>query len=148
MLKPELQNMDTFIEGMDTIEVAHKMAAENYFSDGSIEQACPPLKALLHIMVHGHYKDKTISSTEIRGLFSRKAMLASDWYKERLKSQQSYDVFTWKKHVEYLNAFISKKTHFSPKNSICPLDVSICPKASQPPPPSNGGISCQGGGFD
>ena len=113
MLKPELQSIDTFVEGMDTIEAAHKMAAENYFLDGSIEQACPPLKALLYIMVHGHYEDKTINSTEIRGLFSRKAMLDSDWYKERLISQQKYDVFTWKKHVEYLNEFISKKTHVS-----------------------------------
>lgn len=113
MLKPELQDIDTFIEGMNTIEAAHKMAAENYFSDDSIQQACPPLKALLHIMAYGHFENKTISSPEIRGLFCREAMLASDWYKERLISQQSYDVFTWKKHVAYLNAFISKKTHFS-----------------------------------
>ena len=66
MLKPELQDMATFIEGMETIEAAHKMAAENYFADGSIDQACPPLKALLHIMVQGHFEGKGINDPEIR----------------------------------------------------------------------------------
>ncbi|MGB0743312.1 MAG: hypothetical protein ACPGSB_02195, partial [Opitutales bacterium] len=50
MLKPELQDMDTYVEGMLTIAAAHKEVAGNYFADGSVEDACPPLKALLHIM--------------------------------------------------------------------------------------------------
>jgi hypothetical protein len=113
MLKPELQDMATFIEGMETIEAAHKMAAENYFADGSIDQACPPLKALLHIMVQGHFEGKGINDPEIRSMFTREAMLSSDWYQERLKSQQVYDIQTWEKHVAYLDAFLSKESHFS-----------------------------------
>ena len=50
MLKPELQDLETFIEGIETTQAAHKLAAENHFKDGSIDLACPPLKALLHIM--------------------------------------------------------------------------------------------------
>lgn len=50
MLKPELQDVETFIEGIETTQAAHKLAAENYFKDGSIDLACPPLKALIHIM--------------------------------------------------------------------------------------------------
>ena len=113
MLKPELQDMDTFIEGMETIEAAHKQAAENYFADGSIDEACPPLKALLHIMVHDNYEGKTLDDPEIRGMFTREAMLRSDWYQERLKSQQAQDIKTWQSHVEYLNSFLAKETHFA-----------------------------------
>lgn len=113
MLKPELQDMDTFIEGIDTTLAAHKMAAQNYFDDGSIEQACPPLKALLHIMVHGNYEGKTIDDPEIRSMFSRESMLKSDWYKQRLASQQEADIKAWESHVTYLKHFLTKDTHFA-----------------------------------
>lgn len=111
MLKPELQDIDTFVEGMETTQAAHKMAAENYFADGCIDQACPPLKALLHIMVHGNYEGKTLDDPEIRGMFTREAMLSSDWYQERLKSQQEADVATWTTHVDYLKSFLNKGSH-------------------------------------
>lgn len=111
MLKPELQDMDTFIVGMETIQAAHKQAAQNYFEDGSIDKACPPLKALLNIMVSGEYEGKTLQDPEIRNLFTREAMLKSDWYQERLASQQDSDKAMWTKHVEYLTSFLKKSTH-------------------------------------
>jgi hypothetical protein len=111
MLKPELQDMETFIIGMETIQAAHKQAAQNYFDDNSVEQACPPLKALLHIMVHGHYEGKTLQDPEVRGLFTREAMLNSDWYQARLVSQQDSDKKAWTKHVDYLSAFLNKASH-------------------------------------
>ncbi|PXA05207.1 hypothetical protein DDZ13_04395 [Coraliomargarita sinensis] len=111
MLKPELQDMDTYVEGMLTIAAAHKEVAENYFADGSVEDACPPLKALLHIMAKGDYEGKDINDPEIRGLFSRESMLESDWYKERLASQQEHDIAAWKSHVEYLEHFLKRDTH-------------------------------------
>ena len=110
MLKPELQDMETFVEGMETVELAHKMAAQNYFDDGSIEQACPPIKALLHIMAEGHYQGKDLQDPAIRELFTRESMLKSDWYKDRLQSQQSYDIATWQKHLDYLNQFLKSQT--------------------------------------
>jgi phosphoenolpyruvate carboxykinase (diphosphate) len=111
MLKPELQDMETFVTGMKTIIAAHKEAAMNYFADGSIEFACPPLKALLHIMAYGEYEGKGLKSAEIRSLFTREAMLNSDWYQTRLESQQAQDQKSWAAHVDYLKHFLAKESH-------------------------------------
>lgn len=113
MLKPELQDLDVFVEGMKTIVAAHKEAALNYFADGSVEFACPPLKALLHIMAYGEYEGKGIDDPSIRGLFTRDAMLKSDWYKERLESQQTSEVELWKQHIEYLEQFLHRTAYSS-----------------------------------
>ena len=111
MLKPELQDMATFVEGMETIIAAHKQAAENYFADGSIEDACPPLKAILHIMKNGNYEGEGLDSPKVRGLFTRQALLDSDWYSERLENQQNKDIDQWQKHVVYLENFLQRETH-------------------------------------
>lgn len=111
MLKPELQDIDIFVEGMATIVAAHKEVAANYFTDGSIEDACPPLKALLHIMRDGHYEGEGLDSPKVRELFTRQSMLDSDWYATRLQSQQTHDIAMWKKHVEYLKHFLQRETH-------------------------------------
>jgi len=111
MLKPELQDVETFIVGIETTQAAHKLAAENYFKDGSIDLACPPLKALLHIMAYGEYEGKGLESEEVRSLFTRESMLKSDWYQKRLESQQTQHIKTWTAHVEYLNHFMTKSSH-------------------------------------
>lgn len=113
MLKPELQDMDAFVEGMETTQAAHKQAALNYFEDGSIDDACPPLKALLHIMAYGEYEGKGLDSEEIRSLFTRESMLNSDWYQARLASQQEKDIQSWSASVDYLTHFLSKQSHTS-----------------------------------
>ncbi|MFT5109093.1 MAG: hypothetical protein ACI9UA_004740, partial [Pseudoalteromonas tetraodonis] len=43
MLRPELQDMDSFKDGVANIVETQRRIAENYFTDGSIEDACPPL---------------------------------------------------------------------------------------------------------
>lgn len=111
MLKPELQDMDVFVEGMLTIAAAHKEVALNYFEDGSIEEACPPLKALLHIMAYGEFEGAGLNDPTLRKLFTRESMLASDWYQDRLKSQQTRDIAAWKSHVAYLKHFLKRSTH-------------------------------------
>ena len=73
MLRPELQGLETFVEGMDNIVATQKRVAAHYFSDGSIEWACPPLKVLLHIMRDDHYEGRTLDDPEIRAMFSGKA---------------------------------------------------------------------------
>ncbi len=113
MLRPELQDMETFVEGMNTIIAAHQEVAANYFEDGSINEACPPLRALLHIMREGTFEGEDLDSPKIRELFTRESMLRSDWYAERLQSQQTSDVALWKKHVAYLENFLQRKTHVS-----------------------------------
>ena len=67
--------------------------------------ACPPLKALLHIMAGGNYQGKGIDHPEIRALFDRESMLASDWYRERLRVKQARDIALWHRHVAALAAF-------------------------------------------
>jgi len=111
MLKPELQDLEIYVEGMLTIAAAHKEVALNYFADGSVEMACPPLKALLHIMAKGDFEGKGIDDPEIRGLFTRKSMLESDWYQDRLASQQAHDIEAWQGHVDYLQNFLQRNTH-------------------------------------
>jgi hypothetical protein len=111
MLKPELQSKDIFADGMDNILVTQKRVAQMYFDDGSIAQACPPLKALLHIMLHDEFEGKTLESAEFRKLFMRENLLASDWYAARLKAKQKIDRALWKRHVEYLNAFLRRPNY-------------------------------------
>jgi hypothetical protein len=62
-------------------------------------------------MAHGEFEGKTLEDPELRAMFSRDAMLNSDWYKARLQSQQESDVEAWKGHVEYLHNFLKKESH-------------------------------------
>jgi len=111
MLRPELQNQDVFAEGMDNIVGTQKRVAEMYFADGSIAQACPPLKALLHIMARDHWEGKGLEHPEVRGLFTRESLLASDWYAARLVAKQRVDRALWRRHVDYLSQFLRKPNH-------------------------------------
>ena len=111
MLRPERQDMDQFLEGMENILATQKRVAQLYFEDNSVEQACPPLKALLHIMVHGRYEGAGLEDASVRELFTRESVLASDWYKERLKAKQTVDRRYWKRQIDYMNAFARKRTH-------------------------------------
>ncbi len=104
MLRPEKQDPAQFAAGVDAIVEAQTRVALQYFEDGSVDAACPPLRALLHIMAHGSYEGKGVDAPEIRGLFTREAMLASDWYRERLRVKQARDIALWKRHLAALEA--------------------------------------------
>ena len=54
-------------------------------------------------------KEKRSAILKIRDLFERDAVLNSDWYLERLKIKQQRKAATCRKHIDYLNDFISKK---------------------------------------
>lgn len=84
--------MDVFAEGMDNMVGAHRRAAEMYFNDGSIEGACPPLKALLHIMRDGSFEGKRLDSPEMRDMFTFGNIRKSEWYAERLIGRQQIEV--------------------------------------------------------
>ena len=111
MLKPELQDREVFADGVDNIVSAHRWVAEQYFSDGSIEVACPPLQALLHIMAYGHYEGKGIEDKTLRALFTREALLDSDWYAQRLKARQRVERDLCQRQILYLEAFLAKATY-------------------------------------
>jgi hypothetical protein len=59
--------MEAFAAGVDAIVAAQKRVAENYFYDGSVHAACPPLRALLHIMAHGEWEGKGVEDDEVPG---------------------------------------------------------------------------------
>jgi hypothetical protein len=82
-----------------------------YFDDNSIAHACPPLKALLNIMLKDEWEGKGLDHPDFRKLFTRENLLASDWYAARLAAKQNVDRRLWKRHVEYLNAFLRKPSH-------------------------------------
>jgi hypothetical protein len=102
LLHPEKQDLLQFAAGVDAIVEAQTRVAGQYFEDGSVEAACPPLQALLHIMFCGAYRGKGAGDPEVRGLFSRDRMLESEWYRERLRVKQERDVTLWKRHVAAL----------------------------------------------
>ena len=113
MLRPEIQDMASFVDGIDNIVTTHKQIAENYFADGSIALACPPLKALLHIMQSGAYEGKTIADPALRALFTRELLWESEWYASRLQTQQTLEIRLWKRHIHTLREFLSVPNPFS-----------------------------------
>jgi phosphoenolpyruvate carboxykinase (diphosphate) len=106
-----LQDMAVFVDGMENIIATQKRVAKMYFDDGSIAQACPPLQALLHIMLHDQWQGKDLNHADVRKLFTRENLLASDWYAARLKAKQTVDRTLWKRHVEYLDKFLKRPSH-------------------------------------
>ncbi len=109
MLKPELQGMDDYVDGINNITDAMKRAALPFFEDGSVDAAIPPLKVLLHVMAYGNYEGKDINDPELRRLFDREVVLESDWYKNRLKLKQQKDIAFHKKQIAYLKEFMGSK---------------------------------------
>jgi hypothetical protein len=97
---------------MDNIVATQKRVAKMYFDDGSVNQACPPLQALLHIMLNGQWEGKGLEHAEVRGLFTREYLLASDWYAARLKAKQAIDRNLWRRHADYLDRF-SKRAGYA-----------------------------------
>ncbi|TNJ45323.1 hypothetical protein KFZ70_06585 [Tamlana fucoidanivorans] len=111
MLKPELQGMEDYVDGINNIVEAQTKVARNYFEDGSVEAAIPPLQILLHIMAYGHFEGKDISDPELRQQFTREAVLNSDWYKERLAIKQQKDIKFHESQIAYLEGFISNSVN-------------------------------------
>jgi hypothetical protein len=102
MLKPETQDMDVYVDGIHNITDAQRRVAQRYIDDGTVEGACPPIKALLYIMAKGSFEGKDASHPDIRHLFTREYLLSSDWYEQRLVLKQELDIQLWHKHTDYL----------------------------------------------
>ncbi|HUR93506.1 MAG TPA: hypothetical protein VMY76_02910, partial [Gemmatimonadales bacterium] len=111
ILRPELQDQDVFADGVANIVEAQRRVAEAYFTDGAIEDACPPLRALLHVMAYGQYEEKSAADPALRALFTRDSLLASDWYHERLSVKQQRDVALWQRHNRNLSEFLARAGH-------------------------------------
>ena len=108
MLRPETDSLADFVDGVDNIVEAQQRVARTYFDDGSVEEACPPLRALLDIMAHGQYEGRGIDDAQVRSMFTRDVVLRSDWYQERLLTKQQRDIELWERHARALEAFLGR----------------------------------------
>ncbi len=111
ILQPETQSLEDFVDGINNIVEAQQKVACAYIEDGSIEKACPPLKALITIMAKGEYEGKDVHHPEIRAMFTRESMMASDWYQQRLEVKQQRDIALWQRHIDYLSDFLERESH-------------------------------------
>jgi hypothetical protein len=111
MLRPELQDLDSFVDGMSNILETQRRVAQNYFEDGSIADACPPLNALLHIMAQGEFNGLTLESPEVRVLFDPDTLLTSEWYLARLEAKAKIDARTWGRHLKSLEEFAANEIY-------------------------------------
>lgn len=120
MLKPELQGMEDYVDGIANIVEAQQKVALSYFEDGSIESAIMPLKIVLHMMAYGNYEGKDMSDPELRAYFEREYVINSDWYKERLKLKQQKDIRFYANQISYLEKFIS-----NPLNNVSVIEMDL-----------------------
>jgi hypothetical protein len=118
MLQPERQDPAEFASAVDNIVATHQRVAEHYFNDGSLEAACPPLRALLHLMRDGQFEGKPAAHPDVRALFTRENLLASDWYAARLAARQKGEVRLWQRHVAYLEKFVAKSNYADEVNRL------------------------------
>ncbi len=111
MLRPELQAQEQFVDGIKNITETHEKVAKRYFEDGGIDLAIPPLRAILHIMAHGEYEGKTIHDAEVRDLFDRDKVLASDWYRDRLVAKKDLRLRMMRDHIVCLEEFLNRANY-------------------------------------
>ncbi|EAQ80254.1 hypothetical protein [Blastopirellula marina] len=107
ILRPETQDPVSYADGVKHIVEAQQRVAERHLQDGSAEEACPPLRALLMIMAEGSYEGKTTADPEIRQMFTKEYLLASDWYRQRLTTKQQRDTALWTRHLAAIDKFVS-----------------------------------------
>ncbi len=112
ILRPEKQDIVQFAAGVDAIVEAQTRVARQYFEDGSVDAACPPLRALLEIMAEGSYQGKSVEDAAVRRMFTREYLMASAWYRERLRAKQTRDVALWTRHVRAIEEFRDSEAVF------------------------------------
>ena len=118
ILRPEKQDLDAFADGILYITEAQQQVAQRYLDDGAIEEACPPLRALLHIMAEGSYEGKTELDADIRQMFTLKYLVNSDWYQERLQARKEREIQLWTRNLEYLKSFINNPHNAKVTNAM------------------------------
>jgi hypothetical protein len=62
-------------------------------------------------MAHGHFEGKDANHPDIRALFARESLLASEWYHERLAVKQQRDIALWERHTRSLSEFLARAGH-------------------------------------
>jgi hypothetical protein len=103
MLKPETQDLAEFVDGVNNITEAQQRVAQVYLDDGSVNDLCPQLQALIHIMAKGTWNGVGVDDPALRSMFTREHLLSSEWYQLRLARQQRNELRLLKRHEEYLH---------------------------------------------
>jgi hypothetical protein len=109
MLRPELQSLPEYVDGIENIAEAMKKSALAYFEDGSIEAAIPPLKAVLSVMATGSYEGKSIHDPEVRKLFERDYVVGSEWYKARLEKYKDQEIAYMEKSISGIRSYLAER---------------------------------------
>jgi hypothetical protein len=65
----------------------------------------PSASRAAQIMAEGSSQGKGVEDTEVRRMFTREYLMASDWYCERLRAKQTRDVALWTRHLRAIEAF-------------------------------------------
>lgn len=107
MLRPELQGLKDFVDGIDNIVETQERIAKQFIADGTVDGLIPPLKALISIMAEGSFEGKGLNDPAIREMFTRDGVITSDWYQERLKIKQARKAACCVEHISYLEDFMS-----------------------------------------
>jgi len=93
---------------VNNITEAQARTARAYITDGSVDDACPPLRAILYIMAEGRTPEGlTADSPAFRELFEREKVLASEWYRQRLMAKQRQEVARLQRCIEALRDFLA-----------------------------------------
>jgi hypothetical protein len=56
-------------------------------------------------MVSGNFEGRKISDPVVRNMFTLEAMLASEWYSDRLRRRQQREQDLWQRHLQALETF-------------------------------------------
>lgn len=120
MLKPELQDQEAYVKSLKNLFITQKRVAEGFMKDGTFEALCPPLQALVKIMIDGKYEGMDRNDPEFRKLFTPDYVLNSNWYKDRLKLKQEKDVAYWTKSIAYIEDTNSKQNY---QEAVVRLDL-------------------------
>ncbi len=115
VLRPEVQDMNAFADGVLNTTDAQQRVAQQYFEYGSIADACPPLRALLTILAEGTFEGKDTHHAEVRMMFTRKSLLASNWYRERLLAKQATDITHWQCSLHHLETYLERANDEPPE---------------------------------
>jgi len=108
MLRPELQDPGQYADSVDNIAATHRRVAQHYFDDGSVAQAVPPIRALLHIMRDGSHEGMDLGDPAFRAMFRRESVLKSDWYQARLGMRRELEVRHWNRVATYIERLLGR----------------------------------------
>ena len=114
MLKPELQDLETYVDGIRNIVETMERVARLYLGDGSIDHACPPLRALLHIMAEGEYEGKDVHHPDIRALFDPATIRDQDWYRVRLETRRRINADLHSRNIAYVERVLAEEKDHEP----------------------------------